>query len=58
MLNKVTREQQKRREVEMRAETLLRQTSEIASELPAYVSDRWLVREFQSLLLQLLISRP
>lgn len=41
MLNKLTWEQQ---EMEMRAETLLKLTTEITSELPACVSNSWLVR--------------
>lgn len=46
VLNKVTWEQQEQGEMEMRAEMLLRQTAEIALELPAYVSNSWLVKEF------------
>lgn len=46
VLNKMTWEQQERGEMEMRAEMLLRQTTEIALELPAYVSNSWLVKEF------------
>lgn len=46
VLNKMTREQLERGEMEMRAEMLLRQTTEIALELPAYVSNSWLVKEF------------
>lgn len=46
VLNEMTWEQQEQGEMEMRAEMLLRQTTEIASELPAYVSNSWLVKEF------------
>lgn len=45
VLNEMTWEQQEQGEMEMRAEMLLRQTTEIASELPAYVSNSWLVKE-------------
>ena len=46
VLNKITWKQLVRGEMEMRAEMLLRQTTEIALELPAYVSNSWLVKEF------------